>query len=185
MGNIRQILEVTGFYLILSVGCLLWVYFSETPVQEWIAPDAVFEWYWDGLIGLGVGLAVVGLGHVANAKIAAARRLSDEIRKLLPPLTGSGVVLVALTSGVAEELLFRGMLQPTIGFWPTVALFAIVHGFFIRRFWAWMIFAGLAGLLFGWLVLVMGTLLAPTVAHCTINGLNLLWLLKTRDEVSA
>jgi len=183
MRNLRQMLEVSGFYLFLTLVCVVWAYFSGIDMAEWIAPSPQMPWYVDLAIGLAVGLVIVGLGHLAHATFAPVRRLSDEIRRLLPPLTGSAIVVLALTSGVAEELFFRGMLQPTVGFWATVVLFSVVHGFFIRRFWAWMIFAAIAGIVFGGLVLMLGTLLAPTVAHCTINGLNLLWLEKTRGEV--
>lgn len=36
-------------------------------------------------------------------------------------------LLLALASGVGEELLFRGALQPVLGLWPTAVLFALLH----------------------------------------------------------
>jgi membrane protease YdiL (CAAX protease family) len=47
---------------------------------------------------------------------------------LLSDLDSVGEWLVlGLTSGVGEEILFRGALQPAFGIWPTAILFAVAH----------------------------------------------------------
>jgi len=38
-----------------------------------------------------------------------------------------GAVAVGIGPGVAEELLFRGALQPRLGLWPTAILFTVAH----------------------------------------------------------
>ena len=35
--------------------------------------------------------------------------------------------LLAATAAIAEEIAFRGALQPVIGFWPTAIAFALTH----------------------------------------------------------
>ena len=187
-------LAVVGFYGALTGIAVCWTWLRGARVEDLLAPGTSSGWGIGDLLasgtssgwgiefalGMGVGLAVVVAGRLGHRLFAPIRRLSSEIRELLPRLKTWDVVLMAVTSGIGEELLFRGAMQSAWGFWPTVILFSVVHGFFIRRYWAWMAFAAVAGVLFGWMVLATGTLLAPILAHATINGLNLAWLERTR-----
>jgi len=174
-------LAVVGFYGAVAGMAVCWTWLRGAGLEDLVAPGIRSGWTTEIAMGLGVGLAVVIVGRLAHRWFAAVRRLSNEIRALLPRLQTWDVVLMAVTSGIGEELLFRGAMQSAWGFWPTVFVFSVAHGFFIRRYWAWMAFAAVAGVLFGWMVLATGTLLAPIIAHATINGLNLAWLERTRS----
>ena len=67
-------------------------------------------------------------------------------------------------------------MQDHFGLWPTVLIFGFVHGFMDRRFIAWVGFATVLGAAFGLMTEAFGTLLAPTLAHFTVNYLNLGYL---------
>lgn len=126
----------------------------------------------DAALGAGAGLAVVGLTW-ATRRLGPVRRLNAELAALIGRLESGEIAVLAVASAVGEELLFRGALQPLLGFWPTALLFGLMHGGTRRRLWSWAIFATLAGLLLGWLTLFTGSLLAAIACHLTVNFWNL------------
>ena len=93
--------------------------------------------------------------------------------RALGPLSVSNAVLLALVSGFAEEVFFRGALQPRVGWLLASLLFGCVHFVPRREFLPWTGFAIGAGLLFGALFVWTGNLLAPVTAHVVVNGVNL------------
>ncbi len=126
----------------------------------------------DTAIGAGSGLAMVALSYL----VRDWRPLKDLGRELAKDLgtPGSGAIAVlAVTSSVGEELLFRGAMQQWSGFWVTAAVFGLLHGGFAKRLRLWAIFATLAGMLLGGLTLLTDNLLAPILCHLTVNYFNL------------
>jgi hypothetical protein len=90
--------------------------------------------------------------------------------------------LLALASGIGEEAFFRGALQPVAGLWITSLLFAAAHFVPRRDLLPWSAFSLAAGLLLGGLYEATGNLLAPTVAHVVVNGVNLNRLVREYRE---
>ena len=186
------IIAAVGFYGATTAIAVVWMWLRGEPVIRVVvpAPSGLESIPMQAAIGAIFGLVVVGLGRLMEARLEFARKLSAELAGLLPPLSLAGVAVAAVTSSVAEELLFRGALQDQLGqthlsVWVVAILFAVVHGFFERRFLWWMVFAGLMGLAFGYMVLLLGGLLAPIVAHFTINFINLRSLrLRATPEVA-
>ena len=127
----------------------------------------------DLLLGVGVALMVVGLSRVASAAWPAARRAEAALADAIGPLSLVGCVLLALASGSAEELLFRGVLQPALGLAATSLLFGVAHVPMRRELAAWPLFAAAVGLLLGWMAEWTGALVAPLVAHVLVNAINL------------
>lgn len=126
----------------------------------------------DTALGAGTGLAVVAISWALSGW-GPLQRLNRDLSKLVRELDTGSIALLALTSSVGEEVLFRGGLQPLLGFWLTAFAFAIVHGGTSSRFRVWVVFALLAGLLLGWLARYTGNLLAPFLCHLTVNYFNL------------
>jgi membrane protease YdiL (CAAX protease family) len=91
-------------------------------------------------------------------------------------------VLVSVFSGVGEEALFRGALQPEIGLIAASLLFGAAHVGPDRRYLVWTLWAVGAGFLFGVLYDWTGGLLAPTVAHAAHNAATLLLWKRSRGE---
>lgn len=126
----------------------------------------------DTLLGVLAGLLVVGLTRL-SLRLEAVRKLNEELSGMLGRPGTSAIAVLAVTSAVGEELLFRGALQPLIGFFPTVLLFAALHGGLNPRFRLWALFALAAGLILGALTLWTDNLLAAILCHFTVNYFNL------------
>lgn len=126
----------------------------------------------DAIVGAACGLVVVGCTHLVRGWEPVAR-LTGEMRNMLgKPGTGA-ITILAISSAVGEEILFRGGLQPLLGYLLTALLFGLVHGGTGPRYRAWVVFAVLAGFLLGGLAHFTENLLAPILCHLTINYFNL------------
>jgi membrane protease YdiL (CAAX protease family) len=136
-------------------------------------PSDEIHWLRDVALGLAAGALVI----VASAEITARTRmgtaLAQALGAALGPLRTRDCVVLALVSGVAEEALFRGALQPQVGLvWASV-VFALAHLVPRRELLPWSVFSLAAGFLLGGLYAATGNLIAPVVAHFAINAVNL------------
>jgi len=133
------------------------------------------------LAGDGVGIvpaALIGLGGGAAFALLSGflrpfrpfRRIEAVVRLIFPSLRAVEIAVLAAASAVAEEMLFRAALQPAVGLVPASLIFGACH--FNRRLLVWPLWAALAGLGFGWLFEATGGVLAPIVAHATINAIG-------------
>jgi membrane protease YdiL (CAAX protease family) len=161
-----------GVYLVMAIGAVLWLGAGRgaLPLDLFLVPASIGR---DLLWGVGACLVLLVLWAGAAALLAGPRRLERLMAEMLGPLDGSEVVALALISGFAEEIFFRGAMQQSWGLWPTVGVFALLHTGPGRAFLWWTGFAAIAGALFGWLVIHRGTLLPAIVAHVLVNAINL------------
>ena len=104
---------------------------------------------------------------------ASARALKKEMVRLLGRLTPVQILMLTLGSAIGEELLFRGWLQSHFGLVLTSIGFGACHGGFIGRFLPWSIASTFAGLMFGGMMDVTGSLWGPILAHGVVNGVGL------------
>jgi membrane protease YdiL (CAAX protease family) len=96
-------------------------------------------------------------------------------------LDGTGIVVIAALSAIAEELVFRGLLMPWLGLIPQALLFGIVHAQLSGPSrWVWVAWASVVGLALGAIFALSGSLLGAMVAHGLINAINLAYL-KSHD----
>ena len=126
-------------------------------------------------LGAATGCGTVILGVVLYRMLPVLRVISDELAPLL--IDGARVrdlILVAVMSGVGEEALFRGALQPVLGILVTSLLFGALHVGPDRRYLVWTVWAVGAGFLFGALYEWTGGILAPVTAHVLHNAATLL-----------
>ena len=137
-----------------------------------------------GLLGGLVAAAlVIAVSELVTRGTERGRALARALGATLGRLRDREVLVLALASGVGEEALFRGALQPEVGLAVASVLFAAAHFVPRRELMAWSAFALGAGLLLGALYDVTGNLVAPVVAHAVVNGVNLRRL--SRDFGSA
>jgi len=164
----------------LAVGGAVWIGLREgvIPLRLFIDPR---QWWLDLLLGAGAGLLLLGLWKGTERIFPLARELEDQLGGALGPLGRSEVIALAVLSGFAEELFFRGAVQGSVGWLPATLLFAVLHTGPGRAFRLWTLFAVVAGLLFGGLMEVRGNLLGPVVAHFLVNAVNL-WRLASRED---
>lgn len=155
------------------------------------------------LAAVALSLAVVYSGRVLE-RVSWYRDMAAWLGRLVRILVGPrfdalDAALLALSSAVGEEALFRGLLQPWLGGLVAVrfldrpdlapalgvliagVLFGVLHAPIVRELRPWTFFAVAIGLAFGALAAWSGSLLAPVIAHFLINFLNMKRLLELPD----
>ncbi|MGI4741850.1 MAG: CPBP family intramembrane glutamic endopeptidase [Janthinobacterium lividum] len=184
----------------IGVGAAVLPRLLRQPVGAYFAPRQLGAAWWPLAAG---GLLLISLPALsavvawnANAHFPAALHdfelwargkedQSAELTKLLTQFTSLGrlligLLVIAVVPGVAEELVFRGVIQRNlvrwsgsrhVGVWLAAALFSAVHfqffGF-VPRF--------LLGLGLGYLYEWSGNILVPMAAHFTNNAFQLILL---------
>jgi len=133
--------------------------------------------------GLLAGLAVIWVSWELTERTRWGSVLADQLAQALGARSLRDCALLALASGVAEEALFRGALQPRLGLVASSLVFGLAHFVPRRGLWPWALFAIATGILLGLLFEWTGNLIAPVTAHASINAVNL-WLLASRSRVS-
>ena len=134
----------------------------------------------DVLLGTGVGLSLVAVTWFLARFLHPLQELEREFRRVFGDTSVRHIIALAILSGVAEELVFRGTLQPWIGYVAASILFGCLHFVPSAVFLPWTLFALGAGFLFGWMFEWRGSLVAPICAHVVVNALNLLVIVRDR-----
>jgi membrane protease YdiL (CAAX protease family) len=130
----------------------------------------------DIALGAAAAALLIGLWALALRFSVLAQRLDETLAQHVGGLSADRLVAVALLSGFAEELFFRGALQGSVGLGWASLIFGLCHLGPVREARWWAGFAGFAGVLLGGLAAWRESLLAPIVAHCMVNGVGLLRL---------
>jgi membrane protease YdiL (CAAX protease family) len=168
----RLIRLATGFYAIVALFAVGYALFSGTvgTLLGERAPDLT------GLLGaVAIAALLVLITRLGSRAWKPLSNMTDELTDLIGPLTVPQAIVLALLSGVSEELLFRGALWPHLGLWTTL-LFGLVHVLPRRRLWVYPVFATVAGLLLGVLRAGRGSVVPAMLAHVLVNAVNLAWL---------
>ena len=160
-----------AFYLLLALTAVVWIGWRGDLGLELFADGG--SWRRDLIAGLAAGSALLAIWALARRTLAAAQRVETHIAALLGDIESDEIFALAVISGVAEELFFRGAVQGSWGWLWATALFAVLHSGPGRSFRVWTLFALIAGLLFAALTVWSGNLLAAIVAHAVVNGVNL------------
>lgn len=137
------------------------------------------QWLRDPLAGALAALGVIALSELLTRFTRWGEALARSLAQLLGPLSLRQCGALALASGVAEEALFRGALQPLLGYVGASLLFGLAHWVPRRELLPWVAFTFAAGFGLGWLYEATGNLVAPVVAHAGVNAVNL-WRLAQR-----
>lgn len=127
---------------------------------------------------LGVGLAatvppVVALWLLERSTASAVVEFRRMVEELVGPLFADApvthVVALALMAGVAEEALFRGVVQGGLtgltGWLPALLIASVLFGVVHWLSGLYALLAGVVGLYLGGLYLLTGNLLVPIVVH--------------------
>ncbi len=173
---------VALFYVPLALLALVWIAWragAEGLVGRLVGETPLFG------LGLGAGVGVVSAYCLRglSAFWPAGRRLETQLARMIGPLSAPACALLALTSGIAEELSFRAALQPEIGLVAAALLFGVVHAPMQRDLIAWPFLAAGMGLVLGLLYEHTGSVAAPAAAHVAVNWVNLLYLARRARQV--
>ena len=167
------------FYGLLAVVAAVWCGLRgiELPV---LGPNPL-----SGLaLGLTTAAGTVSLSLLAYRLVPVTRKLAEELApSLVDRADRYGLVLVAIFSGVGEEVFFRGAVQQEFGLVISSLAFGLAHVGPDRRYLLWTAWAVLAGVIFGLLFEVTGGLLAPVTAHVVHNAATLLFWKNSRPAV--
>jgi uncharacterized protein len=168
--------------VILLIVARVWLFFE--PFQFSISLSRL-----DAAVGIGLGLAISALSLLVYWLWPAYRQSADfYLTFVLAPLVLADSIWIGLLPGLSEELLFRGVMLPSIGLNATGLIvsslcFGVLH-MSSRQQWPYAIWASAIGLGLGGSALLTGNLLVPIVAHVTTNMVSsVFWQLYRRRSV--
>lgn len=179
----RRILVLTsGVYGALTALGVAWCVWRARPWPfRHPSPWLVLPRPWSIGASLALGLAVAVITVVATRvlvrRVRFVRELHVAFREMLGPLDTVAVLVLALTSGVGEEVFFRAAMQPSVGLVITALVFGAVHVGPDRRFLIWTVWAALMGFVFGAIYEATGSLAGCILAHAAINYENLSFII--------
>ncbi|MBF2016604.1 MAG: CPBP family intramembrane metalloprotease [Rivularia sp. T60_A2020_040] len=137
----------------------------------------LMSWHWNQkefLIGVGLGLTITGLSSLAYRFFPVYRQSANYYLEIvLKPLALPDLIWLGLLPGLSEELLFRGVMLPALGFNHLAVIvssicFGVLHLSGSGQ-WAYVIWATIVGMILGYSALLTGNLLVPIVAHIVTN----------------
>jgi membrane protease YdiL (CAAX protease family) len=109
------------------------------------------------------------------------KTITDEIRTLFASATFIDLCLISLAAGLAEELLFRGVIQAKWGILAASILFGLLHSVTP----AYILLATLIGFYIGLLYHVFQSLLIPIQLHCIYDFGALIYLrYRVKEQIS-
>ncbi|NDJ77990.1 MAG: CPBP family intramembrane metalloprotease [Chloroflexi bacterium] len=163
--------RLLGFGALFGLGMIalavVWqgVLRGNVSITDWFPGES---WPVDVLLGSALGvtfaLGAWRLLDVLPSMQRIERLLADSLQ--IHRLRYVHALLLGLVAGIPEEILFRGAIQPTLG-WPlTALLFGALHA--ITR--TYFVYATVAGLLLGGLALWRDGLWAAIAAHSAVDA---------------
>ncbi|GEM_PF-163559 len=176
--NASPLLLIVSLELLLALLGASWMLLAKYPFLRQADP------WRDTVYFLGGYLALLGLERAAETLAPSAfMQLDSLMRSVIAALREAGVsynatLLLAAVSALGEEFWFRGAIQnffahafsPSFGLASQALLFALAHpapGKSGRLYMAW---AFLAGLIFGALYLLSGSLIPGMLVHFLYNA---------------
>ncbi len=131
---------------------------------------------------IAVALLMVGFSLYAIKTFLWAQILNIEFKRIFVPLKDWQIFLIAFCSGTTEETVFRGIIQPLIGIFPTSLLFGLMHLIPNKVFIPWTLYTIFGGFLFGCLFEIAGTLFPSIISHILINFIMIYLLNHSRTN---
>ena len=122
----------------------------------------------------GLAIAITLTSGIIYRLWADYRRSADVYLKLvIEPLMWTDLIWLGLLPGLSEELLFRGVMLPALGFnWSALIISSLLFGILHLSGsgqWPYVVWATIIGFALGYCALVTGNLLIPVLAHIVTN----------------
>jgi membrane protease YdiL (CAAX protease family) len=161
-------------------------FFGHPPLEHFVWSTS------DALLGVAATIPLV-LMFLAMLRwpigpLARVKKFCDtEVVPLLDKSSWSEIALISLSAGVGEEMLFRGVVQASIGNWLGViwglVLASLLFGLFHPISLTYMIIATILSLYLGGVFIVGGNLLTVMVIHALYDFAALGYLLHIRPAL--
>ena len=135
------------------------------------------HWPVDVALGATLGGILALLVWQLDYFIPALRRIRELLLTTLDLQTFSyrDALFLGILAGLPEEMLFRGAIQPVIGWLVTSVLFGALHS--LTR--TYFLYATIAGLVLGGLTLWRSNLWASVAAHCIFDMVTFIFLIQS------
>ncbi|MFN3265964.1 MAG: CPBP family intramembrane glutamic endopeptidase [Deinococcales bacterium] len=170
--DIKLILAIPGILMVFFgyVGCRL----LNIPLADTSPEIALFASL--TAFFLAMATSVLFEQHVPSFRLAGGYLEGIVGRLALTPLWA---LALSLTSGIGEELFFRGLLLGLFGdflpIWFAVLAQAVLFAAFHpapRAAWGYTLWTGIIGVLFGVVTVASGSIIPTILAHYLFNHLN-------------
>lgn len=169
--------------IVLLLVARIWLLFDPSLLPfAWSTVDLLWG------VGLGIGITIAS--SIVYRLWSGYRQSADHyLALIIQPLALPDLIWLGLLPGLSEELLFRGVMLPSIGLnWYGLVIsslcFGVMH-FNGSQQWSYVIWATAIGLVLGWSALETGNLLVPVVAHIFTNLVSsYVWKWRMRDAVN-
>ena len=137
-------------------------------------------------IGLALGITLAS-GIVYRLWPAYRHSADFYLELVIKPLEWADLIWLGLLPGLSEELLFRGVMLPALGFnLAAVAVSSVLFGVLHlsgNGQWPYVVWATIVGFALGYCALITGNLVVPVVAHIITNLISgLVWKINHRDK---
>jgi uncharacterized protein len=165
----RQVL--LNVYMTQFVLGMVAVGLSVLLFENWRRFYELFTWQPAQLLVFGCGSAlIVIIVDVILVKLLDEKHYDDGgiNKRIFSILPIWHIAVVTMIIGVVEEILFRGVLQTHIGYFPASILFALIHIRYLRKplLFAMAVFVSF---FLGWLLLITSNLNVTIIAHFLID----------------
>ena len=181
-----QILVFMGITAILLLAVAkVWQKLGAVPLLsiQFTAPALLWS------VGLAAGITLTS-GIIYRLWPAYRRSADTYLELVIKPLIWADIIWLGLLPGLSEELLFRGVMLPALGFnlaavFISSLLFGVLH-LSGNGQWPYVVWATIVGFALGYAALVTGNLVVPVVAHIITNLVSgTLWKLNHRQKQPA
>jgi len=168
-------------YIPLALVALAWAWLDRNRLAwsldvSWLSGSYPARLGLSLALGATLALVVVAATPALVKRTSWARLLHAELKEIISPLSSTEITLLAVASGLSEELFFRGALQPVVGLLLASVIFGAFHLGPKKVFLAWTFWAFVMGLLLGSIFALTGVLWGPVLAHVGINQRNMTFI---------
>jgi len=161
----------------LLVVALLWAWWQNIPLDRalTLTLNACLLGILAGLLLLTLNYVVIEYGARYSHILRTLKSLVEaDVSPLFRHVDLQTIVGIALISGAAEEVFFRGVLQAQFGIWVASIVFGLAHVWKKTAIY-YGIYAALMGLVFGNMYSLSGNLWVPILAHIVNNFVAILY----------
>ncbi|MFN6561928.1 MAG: CPBP family intramembrane glutamic endopeptidase [Nostoc sp. ChiSLP01] len=172
-----EIPYLTRIQVLVAMGATAIILFIVAKLSLYFGNFSLFSWnlnQTDLLSGVGLGVAITALSGLTYRLWSSYRKSADfYLEIILKPLSLPDLIWLGLLPGLSEELLFRGVMLPALGFDHLAVIvsslcFGVLHLSGSQQ-WPYVVWATIVGMILGYSALLSGNLLVPIVAHIMTN----------------